>query len=235
MHEGHRERLRQTYLEQGIDAFHEHQALELLLTFAIPRKDTNELAHRLIARFGSLKSVLKANPYELQKEPGIGMQAAVLLSLVGALSPKMWETKEAPKLSTPLEAAHFCAALFEGKRYEAMYAVSLDKKRRVLHSDLISSGTLLETAAYPRLVAECALRHSANSVILTHNHPSGDANPSTEDYTTTKLMLRALEPLGIALNDHIVVGADEAFSMTQNALLRFSQPLGELKAAEKEE
>jgi len=235
MHEGHRERLRQTYLEQGIDAFHEHQALELLLTFAIPRKDTNELAHRLIKRFGSLKAVLSADPYELKKEQGMGEQAAVLLSLVGALSKKTKKACVNPKLDTPSEAARFCKLLFEGKRYEAMYAVSLDKKRRVLHSDLISSGTLAETAAYPRLVAECALRHGASSVILTHNHPSGDVTPSAEDLETTRLMLRVLEPLGIALNDHIVIGADEAFSMTQNALLQLSEQTVELRVAQKEE
>lgn len=235
MHEGHRDRLRQTYLEQGIDAFHEHQALELLLTFAIPRKDTNELAHRLIKRFGSLKAVLSADPYELKKEQGMGEQTAVLLSLVGALNKKTKKACVSPKLDTPSEAARYCKLLFEGKRYEAMYAVSLDKKRRVLHSDLISSGTLAETAAYPRLVAECALRHGASGVILTHNHPSGDAQPSTEDIQTTKLMLRALEPLGIALNDHIVIGADEAFSMTQNALMQFCEPAAELRVAQKEE
>lgn len=234
MHEGHRQRLRSTYLEQGVDAFHEHQALELLLTFAIPRRDTNELAHNLIARFGSLKNVLNANPYELQNVQGVGEQTAVLLSLVGALNKKTKAAHETPRLNTPLDAARFCKTLFEGKRYEAMYAVSLDKKRRVLHSDMVSSGTLAETAAYPRLVAEYALRHGANSVILTHNHPSGDAHPSAEDLETTKLMLRALEPLGIVLNDHIVIGAEEAFSMMQNALLRFSEPLRELRAAEKE-
>ncbi len=235
MHEGHRERLRQTYLEQGIDAFHEHQALELLLTFAIPRKDVNELAHRLIVRFGSLSGVLSANPYDLKKEPGVGAQVAVLLSLVGALQKKEREPREAPRLLTPMDAARFCRTLFLGKRYEAMYAVSLDKKRRVLHSDLISSGTLLETAAYPRLVAECALRHGANSVVLAHNHPSGDPAPSREDVETTKLMACALELLGIALNDHIIVGTNDAYSLTQNALLRYSQPAAELRAAEKEE
>ena len=236
MHEGHRQRLRSTYLEQGIDAFHEHQALELLLTFAIPRKDVNELAHALIARFGSLQAVLKANPYDLQKESGIGEQAAVLLSLVGALTRKNRPERAEKTLRTPLEAARFCRALFEGKRYECMYAVSLDKKRRVLHVDLISSGTLLETPAYPRLVVECALRHGANSVILAHNHPSGDVAPSKEDLETTRLMLRALEPLGIALNDHIIIGQSGAYSITQNALLSLNAPPAlELRAAEKEE
>ena len=235
MHEGHRERLRQTYLEQGIDAFHEHQALELLLTFAIPRKDVNELAHRLIAQYASLSGVLNANPYDLKREPGVGVQAAVLLSLVGALKKKESEPREAVRLLTPMDAARFCRTLFLGKRYEAMYAVSLDKKRRVLHSDLISSGTLLETAAYPRLVAECALRHGANSVVLAHNHPSGDPAPSREDLETTKFMACALEPLGIALNDHIIIGTNDAYSMTQNALLGFLQPAAEPRAAEKEE
>jgi DNA repair protein RadC len=154
---------------------------------------------------------------------------------VGALNKKTKKACVSPKLDTPSEAARYCKLLFEGKRYEAMYAVSLDKKRRVIHSDLISSGTLAETAAYPRLVAECALRHGASGVILTHNHPSGDAQPSTEDIQTTKLMLRALEPLGIALNDHIVIGADEAFSMTQNALMQFCEPAAELRVAQKEE
>jgi len=217
MHEGHRSRLRETYLA-GAGGMHEHQLLELLLTYAIPRRDTNLLAHRLIARCGSLPAVLKADVGDLTQEEGIGLSAAVLISLVGRLQ-GCAAPAPAGRLNTPDEAESFCRRLLRNERYEAMYAISLDKSRRVLHSDRISEGTLTELVVYPRLVVECALRHKANGIILTHNHPSGDCAPSRDDITTTQTVLEAQTPVGITLQDHIIVGRDGAYSMVRGAVL----------------
>ena len=125
MHEGHRERLRQTYLEHGASALHEHQLLELLLTYAIPRRDTNPLAHRLLAAYGSLDKVLAANPYDLMRQEGIGPQTAVLLSLAGALMQRRSALcAERTAVNTPEAASRDCQALLAGSKYEDTYVIS---------------------------------------------------------------------------------------------------------------
>ena len=220
MHEGHRERLRQAFLQQNGAALHDHQLLELLLSYSIPRADTNPLAHTLLQKFGSLQAIFQANAYELMQVEGAGEKTAILLSLVGVMLRRTEaKGKTVRRLSTPMEAIEYCRSLFCAEKYEAMYILSLDKNFKLLYCEKISSGTLNETAVYPRIVVESALRHSANSVLLTHNHPSGDANPSVQDVDTTMLILKALEPIGIKLHDHIIIGKDHAFSMTRNAII----------------
>ncbi len=177
MHEGHRERLRQTFLEHGASTLHEHQLLELLLTYAIPRRDTNPLAHSLLAAYGSLDKVLAANPYDLMRQEGIGRQAAVLLALAGALMQRGGAARpEKAALNTPEAASRYCMALLAGAKYEETYVISLDKRRAVLHADKVASGTLGETVLYPRLVLECAqpsLRKPAAFERGCKNHPFG--------------------------------------------------------------
>ncbi len=236
-HIGHRERLRKSFIENGAATLHEHHLLELLLTYAIPRRDVNPLAHELLRLYGSLESVLSAPIRDLMKVEGIGESAAALLSLAGTLRsrPSAGSGRRTP-INTPEEAAKYCETLFKNPaRYETTYCVSLDKKRRVIHADLVSAGTLSENVIYPRLVVEFALRHGANSVILAHNHPSGDPSPSRSDIVSTKAVCEALSGIGITLHDHIIVGADGNYSMLRNMLL----PSGEApeivaRAAEKE-
>jgi len=221
--------MKQRFLEHGLDNFNDINALELLLFYALPRCDTNVVAHRLLDSFGSLPAVLEASAQELEKVEGVGESAAVLLSLAGAL--KRLPAARTPgraAINTPEEAARLCETLFEnGGKYEATYCVSLDKRRRVLHCDLVSAGTLAENAIYPRLIVEFALRHGANSVILAHNHPSGNPAPSRADVDSTKTVCEALSGIGITLHDHIIVGAEGSFSMLRNMLL----PSGEMPEA----
>jgi DNA repair protein RadC len=237
-HSGHRKRLRENYIMGGSTAMHEYSLLELLLTYAIPRKDVNPLAHELIERYGSLERVLSAPVEELMKLDGIGENAAVLLSLAGSLrSLPAAQTGRRIAIATPEEAARYCETLFAGKgKYEAAYCVCLDKRRRVIHYDLLSMGTLTENVIYPRLVVEFALRHGANSVILTHNHPSGNPAPSRADLASTKSVCEALSGIGITLHDHIIVGAEGNFSMLRNMLLPTGErPEALARAAEKED
>jgi DNA repair protein radC len=236
MHEGHRERLRQTFLEHGASTLHEHQLLELLLTYAIPRRDTNPLAHSLLAAYGSLDKVLAANPYDLMRQEGIGRQAAVLLALAGALMQRGGAARpEKAALNTPEAASRYCMALLAGAKYEETYVISLDKRRAVLHADKVASGTLGETVLYPRLVLECALRHGANSVILTHNHPSGNPQPSSEDVKTTRSVYDALQTVSITLHDHIIVGDGCTYSMVRGAVLRSGEVPEERRRIAEEE
>ena len=217
MHEGHRQRLRERYVNTGLDGFEEHELLELLLTYAIPRHNTNDTAHSLIGRFGSLSSVLEAEVAELASISGVGEYAAVFLRLIGDTARK--SAKVSPRrqlrLNTPAAAAAFALDLLRGERYECVYVVSLDKNMRLLHAERLLTGTLTEAPLYPRRVVECALMHRAHSVLLLHNHPSGDASPSQSDAQATEAVKTALNSIDIRLFDHIVVGKNEAYSFSR--------------------
>lgn len=233
-HSGHRQRLRQTYIESGPAAMHDHQLLELLLTYAIPRRDTNPIAHELLKKknFGSLGNLFNADIKDIAKVQGIGESGAVLLSLCGAIA-KRAEANEIRgiKLNTPDAAMRFCLQLDMGSKNESMYAVSLDRAGRVLHTDTVSSGIPGETMVYPRTVVECALRHGAEKIILCHNHPSGSLEPSREDYDATRRIMQALSPIGITLSDHIIVGGGKARSMAREAEIMRSEAAENYAAA----
>lgn len=220
LHGGHRHRLRQSYIESGAAGMHDHQLLELLLTFAIPRRDTNPIAHSLLGKsgFGSLAEVLNADPRELMAIDGIGESAAVLLSLVGALSKKALVKRDInnmPVLKSPGSAMSFCKSLPFKDTYESMYLICMDKKFRVINYRLIGVGSRDEVSVYPRVIAECALKCGAQNVVLSHNHPSGVIKPSVADYTTTLAVMTALNTVGVRLCDHVIVSGDSTHSISQ--------------------
>ncbi|MBQ2661679.1 MAG: DNA repair protein RadC [Clostridia bacterium] len=220
MHEGHRERLRQIYTENGIGGFHDHQVLELLLTYVIPRVDTNPLAHRLLERYGSLRKVFDAPIHDLMEVKGIGQKAAVLLKLVGDTQRRIARyDAQSVRISTPAAAMKLAMTLFDDQRYEAVYLISLNKAHEVVHIDKVSSGTVSQTTVYPRLIAEYVMRHGAQSAILVHNHPSGSIEPSKEDIEVTKDILNALAAIEVKLDDHIIVSSTNAYSCLQKCFL----------------
>lgn len=212
MHDGHRERLRKRYIENGIESLAEHERLELLLTYALPRQDTNPIAHRLIERFGSLEAVLEANAFDLLQVQGVGERTAALLRLCGDLKRLPPEERKKAPLRTPGEAFSYCRSLFDSEQGERFYCIALDKSKRAIYAEMITRGTPTRTAVYPRLVVESALRHGACSVIMTHNHPSGDARPSREDVDATIAVRGALSAIDINLFDHIIVGKEQGYS-----------------------
>ncbi len=220
-HQGHRERLRQRFVRAGLSGFASHEVLELLLMYAIPRRDVNPLAHRLLQQFGSLHAVLQASPEDLQAVDGIGEQAAVLLTMIVPLfrayrqsvadKPKQLDTKE--------DVESFCEALLLGERYEQLYVIGLDANRRVLACTHISQGDEGETAVYPRRVMAALLRCGAACAVLAHNHPQGSAQPSKADRDLTDAMGRMLRDVSVQLLDHIIVSPQEVFSFRQHNLL----------------
>lgn len=214
VHAGHRARLRKRLMDHGLNGFEDHEALEMLLAYAIPRRNTNELAHRLIKRYGSLLDVLSANARDLMQTQDVGEQTAMLLTLVGGLMLRVKKPGSSARLRTPVDVMNYCTTLLEGFAYETLFAISLDKTGRVLFADRISQGTLTQTVIYPRIVVESALRHQAHSVILAHNHPSGDVRPSEEDREATDSIRSALATIGISLFDHMIVGGESVFSFT---------------------
>jgi DNA repair protein RadC len=222
LHSGHRERLRKRFLEEGLDAFVDHQVLELLLFYAIPRSDTNPIAHRLIKRFGSLSAVLEADPKDLAAVEGMGENAAVFLSLLPQalrryLSDKA--AKDSPKLNDPEKVARYVIPLMAGRTEEVFYVLCLDAALKVNYAALISSGTVKEAQILPRHVVEEAIRHKACSVVLAHNHPSGTLKPSKADIELTRHLVNALHHIDIKVLDHVIVSGLKYLSFSKEGLL----------------
>ena len=221
MHEGHRKRLKMRFLKEGLDSFEPHQVLELLLFYSIPRKDTNELAHKLLERYGSLSGVFDADIKDIVKVPGIGENTAFLLNLIPHLARRYHNDKWGPKpeLNSSTKAGNYAISLFAGRNYEAFFIICLDAQNRVNYSELVHEGTINEAPVYPRLLVEAAIRHKANSVILAHNHPGGTLTPSRADIEATKTICTALESISIKVIDHIIVCGDKYYSFAENGRL----------------
>lgn len=220
-HDGHRERLRQRFLEHGLDALQDHEVLELLLFYAVPRRDTKELAWRLLHHFGSLAAVLDASVGDLQQVSGIGESAAVLLNLMTPLARRyqISRTDKRQILNSSARCGEFLTAYFFGCTEELIYLLCLDAKGQFLACRLLQHGSTTSAALSLRKAAEVAMSAKASAVILAHNHPGGLALPSQADYETTRQLQAVLEPLGIQLKDHIIVADTDFVSMRDNGFL----------------
>ena len=222
IHDGHREKMRRRFLSGGLEQFADHEALELLLYYAIPRRDTNPIAHALIDRYGSLSAVLAAPVEDLQKVEGIGENAAVLLKLVPRLCAKA-RLADADRqeliLNTASRAGAYLLERFYGEQNEVIYQLCLDRKGKLLACKKLGEGSIASAALDVRKLVENAILHSASSVVLAHTPPSGIASPSHEDYTATDRARNALETIGVALADHIIVADGDFVSLAESGYL----------------
>ena len=221
MHAGHRQRLKQRYIEEGLASFSEHQVLELLLYYGLPQGDTNALAHELLERYGSLPAVLEAAYEDLRQLKGLGAHTALLLTLL----PDLWRYYQLAR-AKPRTAIHsreeltaYAANLFIGEGCELAYLICLDARNNVLRALKISEGALDSVGLETRAVAEAALRHQAKSVILAHNHPGGSLKPSASDISLTKQLSAALAALDITVLDHIIVADGKSLSFAEKGLI----------------
>ena len=220
IHDGHRQRLKNRFLAEGLDHFEEHQVLELLLYYVIPRKDTNPIAHALLERFGSLSQVLDAQPEELAKVPGMGDSAATFLSLITSVGRYYLVNRTLQETILPSieKCGQFLVPYFYGRRNETVFILCLDAKCKVLCCKEMGEGSVNSAGVPIRRIVETALGVNATSVILAHNHPSGFALPSGEDIQTTRRVALALDAVEIGLVDHIVVADDDFVSLAQSGL-----------------
>lgn len=221
IHAGHRERIRERLRTAGLDAFSDHEVLELLLTYAIPRQDVNPLAHALMAAFGSLHAVLDADESELLHVKGMGKRAALLLTMMPQLMQRyqLSSLGDKPVITSLAQARAYCAPLFIGTSEEHIYMICLDQAGHVLHRTLLHTGTVDQVMLHPRTVVETALRHNAHAVILAHNHPSGTAEPSQADLDVTGRISTALYMISIRLVDHLIFAGTGAFSMMRECMI----------------
>ena len=219
IHDGHREKMRQRFLKGGLEHFADHEALELLLYYAIPRRDTNPIAHALMERYGSLSAVLSAPVEDLKQVEGIGESAAVLLALAPALVRKARLAETERVMNTAELAGVYLLERFEGEKNEVVYQLCLDRKGKLLSCKRLGEGGISSAQLDIRRLVENAILASASGVILAHNHPSGIALPSQDDYAATDSAKRALSTIGVDLLDHIIVADDDFVSMADSGYL----------------
>lgn len=221
MHEGHRERLTNRFYRDGFESFAEHEMIEFLLFYALPRVDTNLIAHRLIKTFGSLSGVLEADPKDLQQVSGIGPKAAAFLTMLPDAFRAYERSKlgKRPVIRSIKDACDYARTLLFGKPYEQFYVIWLGTQNRVIHYEQLSEGSVRESPVYISRIASAALRHHAVKSVIAHNHPGGSVTPSKADLETTQCILNALALLDIELVDHIIVSENEAFSFQADSLM----------------
>ncbi len=231
-HSGHRQRMRERYTKQGLDGFAQHEALELMLFYAIPQKNVNPLAHALIDRFGSLHGVLNATPRQLMQVDGIGEYAATFLSLFASV-PKLAEATRTSKhvqLNKRQVAVNYCARLLRGEKRELFYAICLNGQMETIGDVLIARGSLSDVPAYPRVVLDAVLTHNAHGVILCHNHPGGTLVPSQADLDATATLLHLLSEVEVTLVDHMIISDSGALSMVRNHFINQQRTQGGMVA-----
>lgn len=222
LHAGHREKLKARFLKNGLDAFEPHNALELLLFYAIPRRDTNELAHRLMKTFGSFAAVLDAPLEQLMEVEGIGQNTAVLLKMIPQLC-RMYlddSNQGGRQLQTSEEIGGYLMPKFVGMTVEGVYLLCMDNRNKILFSQMISTGgTVNASSVTIRVIVEAAVRCQATQVVLAHNHPQGFALPSQQDIAATRAIAQHLRVLGIQLTDHIITAKNDYVSLAQSGIL----------------
>ena len=223
MHEEHRTRIRKKYYNayregSGLGSFEDHEALEMLLFYAIPRQNTNDTGHYLMYTFGSLGGILDAHVDDLTKVPGVGEASAMLISMIKPLYEKacLGKPQIKQRIASIQEAGEYCVNVLKGKRVEHLYVICLDSSFRVTFEGHIQKGAIESIPIYPRQIAEVCIRHNASYVILAHNHPGGRMKPSNTDISTTKKIINALTPIGIKVMDNFIIADGKYYSFYEN-------------------
>ncbi len=223
LHKGHRQRMLESYVKNGIDCFTDVQALEFLLSFAIPRRDTNPLAHRLLERFGTLHHVLGASYQELLHVEGMGPRACALINCVG----DMWKRGEQSDLinerffQTTRSVGKYLTKMMCNYKEERAFLMCLDGKSKLLDFRELNRGTVSMVNVPYRKVAEIALMTRAASVVFAHNHPNGTLIPSAEDIAYTRGLVDAMKKIDVIVADHIIVSEYTFLSMKSSGMLNF--------------
>lgn len=214
LHSGHRERLRTRALETNLNGFEEHQILELLLGYVIPRKDTNPIAHELIKEFGSLSGVLNAEINDLTKIKGVSNYSASFLVLLKDVfrKYKQSQVKDVTTITNTRQAIEICKSEIADLPQENILILCVDNSNRVTLKKIISTGFSNKTTISIRKIIDVVVKNNSNNIILAHNHPNGKMTPSPEDDETTKNLVFTLALSDIVVLDNIIVGIDGCYS-----------------------
>ena len=220
--EGHRKRLRDKFLTSGLTGFHDYEVIELLLTIGTPRKDCKVSAKDALKKFKTLQGVLEASSRELCEIKGIGKKSLIGIKLIKAVSDRYLEQKITDKkhIHNSKDLFNYLFTRIGGKTRECFVVLYLDAKNSIIANETLFKGTLTASSVYPREVVRGALDHKAAALILAHNHPSGDPEPSPEDIAVTQRLLFALRTVDIIVHDHIIIGDHTYYSLADNGYIR---------------
>lgn len=218
---GHRERLRKRFLQAGLDGFSDYEVIELLLILGTPRKDCKQQAKEAIKKFGSLQGIFEASTQEFQQIKGIGPENIFGIKLFQAFSERFAKEKIPKKilLDSPKAVVSYLQKKIGESKKENFYILAIDARNNLINIQEISVGSLTASIVHPREVFKEAIRSSAASIILAHNHPSGDPEPSEDDLVITKRLTEAGKIIGIEVNDHIIVTKNGFFSFKNKKLI----------------
>jgi len=219
--DGHRLRLKGRLRRSGRKAFEDHELLELLLSYAIPRRDTKPIAKTLLKRFGTFQAVLDA-PYErLEETPGIGQHASTLIGLMKACMNRYLEpsTDKAPLIRGPEDLVAYLRAELGGHGRERFMLLCMNSAGALVHSRIMNEGTVDAAHVYPREVVKEALDHDATALILVHNHPSGTLKASEQDMHLTRTLTEICSQVGVSLHDHLIATRNGVYSIRLGSCL----------------
>lgn len=221
IHIGHRQRIINKYIEYGLSSFSEHEVLELLLFFSIPRSDTNPLAHKILDEFGSLDNVFNSSADDLLSIDGVGNNTAVLLSLFRAVREYQSThlTHKKLMLNSGNKICRFCLEYFKEHINEEAIILALDNKFCLKKVSVVSSGTSTQTSFYADKILKTALNLRAPVIVLAHNHPGGTPNPSVADKALTLRLCDILGSVQVELYDHVICNEKEYISMRECGMI----------------
>ena len=220
--EGHRQRLRDKFLAQGIEAFTDAEIIELLLTFGTPRSDCKEAARALLAQFGSLPAVLDAAPVQLQQVKGVGPKNTFALHFIQGVARRYLHQRVVGKeyVRSSREVADYLIHSMRGLQHEVLTVVFLDAAHAVIDAAVVAEGTVTVNTIYPRELVKAALARNASALVIAHNHPSGSLTPSRQDSELTRSLYLVCSFMHLDLLDHLIIGAgDQVYSFADQGLM----------------
>jgi len=219
--EGHRKRLRDKFLNSGLNGFHDYEIIELLLTLGTPRKDCKEQAKEAIKKFKSLRGVLEADIEELQEIKGIGSHNVFGIKLIKEVAKESLKERlsEKPLVTSSKDLFDYLYLSMRGLKMELFKVIFLNTKNRILEIEDLFKGTLNSSSVYPREIIQRSITLNAASLIFIHNHPSGDPQPSEKDREITRELVSAGNIMKIKILDHIIIGDNHYFSFADEGLV----------------
>jgi DNA repair protein RadC len=218
---GHRQRLRERFLNSGLQGFHDYEVIELLLTLGTPRSDCKLAAKDVLKKFGSLNAVLEADPKVLQEINGIGPNNVFGLKLTQTVARRYLADRVIGQdiVSSPDEVLDYLKHNLRDKKQEIFSVIYLNGRNEIIGMEDLFHGSLTTSAVYPREVVKKVLKENAAALIFVHNHPSGNLNPSPEDINITKKLQDAVATIDVKVQDHLIIAGNNYYSFADNNLI----------------
>ena len=219
--EGHRQRLRDKFLNSSLEGFHDYEIIELLLTLGTPRKDCKQSAKEALMKFGTLKAVLDPDAVDLKTVRGIGDKNVFGLKIAQAVARRYLADSVVDKdfIRSSKEVLEYLQHNLRDKNRELFMVIYLNGRNQIIKMEEVFEGTLSTSAVYPREVVKRALDNEAAALVFVHNHPSGNPNPSKEDLTITNKLKEASQSIDVVVHDHLIITGNEVYSFADHGLI----------------